>query len=535
MIRYLRRTEPLVWPLLACLTFVFSVTFTYNSADPDLWGHIRYGMDTLAQRQLYQSDPYSYLTGDYRWFNHELLSELTFGAIYPRFGSPGLILWKWFMGLLTVGCIVLTHRHRRFKAVTLVLISALVAVSLRVGWVVRPQIYTYTFVSLYALLITEHQRGRSWPLWVAPAVMLLWVNAHGGFLVGLGVLAVHVCFSLVKLLRQRRSNWLPESLLLCLVMLATTVAPLGNPYGPELLDWLWEALTLPRPEISEWAPVPLWSLDMMSFKSLRLLGTAAVLGSRRPRRFNQLAILVLVAWQAIIHIRHIPIFAILAAHFLPEHLDDCLRRILACWAKRQRLTRADAGGIRMYRFILFALTLLLGTISVAHACSIRVQRASYPVSAFRFIRAHGLEGRMVTDFDWGQYCLYTFWPEILVSVDGRFRTAYPRKILDINLDFMVGQRVRGRRRSPDTGPFQADRILDLENPNLALVNRNRELCAQTIARHPDWVLLYQDALAQLWGRRSIYDNQASPDYIPPSARIITNDPQFGAESFPAAP
>jgi len=49
------------------------------------------------------------------------------------------------------------------------------------------------------------------------------------------------------------------------------------------------------------------------------------------------------------------------------------------------------------------------------------------------------------------------------------------------------------------------------------------------------VLLYQDALAQVWGRRTIYDDPAGRDYLPPAARRISDEPQFGCVPYPALP
>jgi hypothetical protein len=179
--------------------------------------------------------------------------------------------------------------------------------------------------------------------------------------------------------------------------------------------------------------------------------------------------------------------------------------------------------------------LLFGMVTALQARSLRVEKAAYPVSAFEFIEQHGLEGRMVTEFNWGQYCLYAFWPRILISVDGRFDTSYSRQVLDLNLDFMMGDHERFRNRSPETGSFQADRILDLGDPNLALVDRQRSDCVRTIEQRSDWVLLYQDAVAQVWGRRSIYDDPANPDYIPAAARAISDATQVGWAAYPACP
>jgi hypothetical protein len=49
------------------------------------------------------------------------------------------------------------------------------------------------------------------------------------------------------------------------------------------------------------------------------------------------------------------------------------------------------------------------------------------------------------------------------------------------------------------------------------------------------VLLYQDSLAQLWGRSTRYDDPHNPDYLPPSNRQISDAPQTGYVLWPATP
>src|SRR5687768_1447464 len=44
--------------------------------------------------------------------------------------------------------------------------------------------------------------------------------------------------------------------------------------------------------------------------------------------------------------------------------------------------------------------------------------------AGRFIRHNRLKGRMLTWFDWGQYAIWHFGPDLQVSMDGRRETVY---------------------------------------------------------------------------------------------------------------
>ena len=53
--------------------------------------------------------------------------------------------------------------------------------------------------------------------------------------------------------------------------------------------------------------------------------------------------------------------------------------------------------------------------------------------------------------------------------------------------------------------------------------------------HPEWALLYQDAIAQLWGRRDRYDDPARADYVPPARRWITQVSHSGSVPWPALP
>jgi hypothetical protein len=514
---------------------MFAVVFSYNIADPDLWGHVRYGEQMLEQGGIFATDPYSYLSNGFPWINHELLCEFTLGFLEPRFGAVGLLIWKCLMGLLTIAPLVWAHRRSAFEPLTVVAVAVLLACSLWPGWTVRPQLFTAVFLSLLALIMTEHTHGSRRALWFVPPLMVAWTNAHGGFVAGLGVFGVHVAWRLWSEVRRRTSGWRGRVCELVLVLIATAAATLVNPYGPRLLLWVWDSLTWPRPEISEWWPVSVWSLDYLPFKALVVLTATSLLFSKRPLDRNQLTILVLAGIQACMHRRHTMLFAILAAYWVPEHMNDCWIRLRALVIGRAKLAEAHIGTVRMHRDALVALILLFGMVTALQARSLRVEKAAYPVSAFEFIEQHGLEGRMVTEFNWGQYCLYAFWPRILISVDGRFDTSYSRQVLDLNLDFMMGDHQRFRNRSPETGSFQADRILDLGDPNLALVDRQRSDCVRTIEQRSDWVLLYQDAVAQVWGRRSIYDDPANPDYIPAAARAISDATQVGWAAYPACP
>src|SRR5512141_1587006 len=74
----------MVWAALLYLLF-------RTGADPDLWGHVRFGQDLWQSGRLILTDPYSYVTAGQPWINHEWLSEVLFYLSYAVGGDVGLI------------------------------------------------------------------------------------------------------------------------------------------------------------------------------------------------------------------------------------------------------------------------------------------------------------------------------------------------------------------------------------------------------------------------------------------------------------
>ena len=123
--------------------------------------------------------------------------------------------------------------------------------------------------------------------------------------------------------------------------------------------------------------------------------------------------------------------------------------------------------------------------------------------------------------------------KIQVEFDGRFRTSYPQSIVDEHFDFILGPSfASGRFRTSDADPYRA---LRTGNPDLVLINREQVPSTQAMQRQDDWVLLYQDALAQLWGRTEKYGDPRSEQFVPLENRITGDLPQQGFASWPAFP
>ncbi len=521
--------------LLGC-----AVALSPSSVDPDLWGHVQYGEELLAEGVLPESSTHTFTAVGHRWINHENISELVFALGYRTFGAHGLLIGKCLLGLVVIGLMIWQAQRRGVGFAVTCAVMLLVATSLTAFWPARPQLLSYV---LFALLITllgqafaPWQATRSvrvgW-LWLAPPLFLLWANSHGAFVAGLCIFGFYLgARSLEAVYYRGRSGW-RTAFQLNLVLVASSLATMVTPYGTELLAWLVESLRNPRPEITEWAAPALSDPFFFPFALLALLAAVSLVGTKRPRDWVQLAILTLTLWQAASHLRHIAFFALLCGFWLPEHVESLISRVRSDTANRDEPV---APWMRRLLFGGLSLTfVLLGCKLYERLHDFPVDRDEYPVAALQYMTDHDLHGKLVVSFNWAQYAIAALQPETQVAFDGRFRTCYPQEVVDMHFDFLIGD-VPGRRyRSEQSGPVDPTRVLHFEQPDLVLIDRKFKQSVRVMHDQDNWALLYQDGLAQLWGRRTIYDESTSGRYLAESVRQISNEAQLGSATWPALP
>src|SRR5437867_8178495 len=336
--------------LLVALLLAAGLVFaTIDRADPDLWGHVRYGQDVLASGHLPATATYTYTAPAQPWINHENLSEIVFAFVADHAGGPGLAALKCLLGLGLLGLMIAGARRRGGGVGTTSVAVVLVTFATAPGWSFRPQLFTYAFFGVVVFVLDRvFADGRSAPadtrlLWVLPPLFTVWANTHGGFLAGLGVLALYLgCRSAERLCADGRRGLAPAALYGA-VALASALAALLNPYGLELLIWLVRDLGPPRPEIYEWRALSSADAIFPLFVVLLGLTATAWLAGRQWRDPARTAPPAATAWQCVAHVRHLPLFAIAAGFWLPGQLEPLVDRMRRA-AGRLPATRARPAG-----------------------------------------------------------------------------------------------------------------------------------------------------------------------------------------------
>jgi hypothetical protein len=532
--------------LIAVLVLGCAIPFSINVADPDLWGHVRYGQDWLAVGEMPRTATHTFTAIDHPWVNHENAAELTYALAYEHLGIQAMLVLKCLLGLGIMATMARVASRHGVPAVSTWALLLLVAANLQPFFPMRPQLFSFALCTM--TLVCFERAFAGWEtdrvirfrwLWPLPAIMIAWVNSHGGFMAGLCIIGAYLLGRMIELIIAARAardighNYIdaasslrsPISSLvhLAIIGLATLAATVVNPYGFGMHEWLYKAWGGAPPEITEWAAPKPSDPNFWSFVTLMIVVVASLAGTRRRRDWTQIVILTLVTWQSCLHLRHIAFVALLVGFWLPVHWHSALMRLMPDRSRRLPIVLPPRW-LRATMAVAILLCIVLQSTALARRLAyLPVLRSQYPVDAVQYMVDQRLQGKLVVAFNWAQYALAALAPDVTVGFDGRFDTCYPQEAIDVHFDFLLGDGSGPRERDPAAGPMDPHRVLNYHDPDMVLIERGYKNCTavmQTEAAkpNPEWSLLYSDSVSELWGRTARYDDPSSPHYLPADAR-----------------
>jgi hypothetical protein len=392
--------------------------------DPDLWWHLRTGQEIVATHHVPHRDIFSYTRFGQPWIAHEWLSEVLLYLIFRVTGWAGLIVT---FALVIAATFFLLYRQCAGKPYVAGLIVALGAVATIPSWGVRPQMLSLVLAAIFLGLLGKAERAgpnKLRFLWWMPPLLLLWVNLHGGFLLGPAFIALALAgWALEAWLGLRpwpdasaRLRQLGTVLAACLVLV-----PL-NPNGWEIYRYPFQTLqsrTMMQ-YITEWASPNFHSPDFKPFLLLLLLTWAAVAASHKRLSPTRILLLLAMGYAGLISGRHIPIFILVAVPVIAESLAEQAEQ------HRWLTLASDSPASPRVPKLLANLVLLLAMsvfVAIRFAGVIKGQSASearyFPQAATRFIARQNLPGPIFNNYDWGGYFIAKLYPQYQVFIDGR--------------------------------------------------------------------------------------------------------------------
>jgi hypothetical protein len=381
--------------------------------DPDLWWHLQTGQDIVQTKVIPHTDIYSFTKAGSEWVAHEWLSEVFIYAIFRVAGWAGLITI--FPALITLALII-TYRRCPGKPYVAALAILLAAASSSPLFGIRPQMLTFLLASIYIAVLEKFARtGQAGSLrWLVP-MMLLWVNLHAGYAVGLGIVGLYI----ISYVLDRSWSLLWPSVL---TLIACTVTVPLNPNGFRMFTYPLETLTSPAMAqyIDEWASPDFHKLMFLPLAALLFMLLLVLSSSPKRPRPGELFLLLVTGLGALRSARHIPIFAILATPILAKYLWNLmLSRGWERWFTKPETPAAAAALMFNVVFLLAPATLAVARVwhFVAHERA--YEAAHYPADAVDFLEVRHVSGPIYNEYGWGGYLIRRLYPAHLVYIDGR--------------------------------------------------------------------------------------------------------------------
>lgn len=178
--------------LIAWFAITSAETIDLTLGGDDLGRHLKNGELLLSSTApagtasaLLHTNFYSYTQPDLEFVNHHWLTGVIFFSVWKLGGFAGLNSFYILLGALVLA-LYLRMAHRAAGLALAVALALALMPILRLRASVRPEIFTLLMSGIFFWLLWKHYEGSlSWrALLVLPALEVLWVNLHIGFIFG---------------------------------------------------------------------------------------------------------------------------------------------------------------------------------------------------------------------------------------------------------------------------------------------------------------------------------------------------------------
>jgi len=255
-------------------------------------------------------------------------------------------------------------------------------------------------------------------------MMLLWVNLHGGFIVGflfMGIFLSSHIFGFLGSNGEERSVSAKKSKQLSLICAASVLAACVNPFGVHAFLFPFRVVseTYLMNHVEEFL-----SPDFHGFAPYRylLLFLIGMLGLSKTRlALTELILVLLFTSMSLYSARYIPLCSIVYAPVLSKYGDILIQkyegrgsRLLQQRSRAYEEIDASAKGYAIPLFVLVVIAALVTGMIPVH-----FPEKTAPKAAIDFLRANSIQGNMFNNDEIGDYIIYWLYPRYKVFIDGR--------------------------------------------------------------------------------------------------------------------
>lgn len=474
--------------------------------DADTGWHIRDGEFILATRSVPHTDLFSYTRAGQPWYAWEWLYDAVIAVVHHAAGLNGVVL---FTAVVIAGTFALLFQfvlRRSGSFVVAMLLTLLAAAAAQIHMLARPHVLSWLFVLLWVEALYRFEEGKGSALLWLPPLMLVWVNVHGGFVLGLALLALFGCAHIWNYLAAPSAGNRKQIIQLAVVFCTCLAVTLLTPYGYQLHVHVYQYLSnsFLMNFISEFMSPNFHLSGYGYFEAFILLSVfGAVLAHHRVTTVDLLVILFSIH-AGLYAARNIPISAIMMSLSMgpmlaglvspgagqrpcPRWLDSLLAPVRDISESMGTMEKRFRGHALVIMVLAASAAIVLngGRVLSVQVASAHFDEKEFPVKATEFIAAKGIHDHLFNSDAWSGYLIYKLYPTTKLYFDDRH-------------DFYGEAFIRDYEKAA-TGSWQWREPLEKYQVKWALIASDSPL-ASILKQSQDWRVEYDDGLAIVFAR-----------------------------------
>jgi hypothetical protein len=487
-----------IWGLVV-LMGIFIFVNTHPIRPYDFWWHIAVGREIVTNGSIPTVDVYSYTEGGQPYLSYQMfwLMEVILYGVY-KLGGPELVVVIQSLLITSAYLVIFMICRLTSKSWRIAALGALFAAALGLNdWNVRPQGVTFLLASLFLLAIYKYRNKPQWGwLIIFPTCMLIWVNSHGTFIIGLTLVGIWWGQEIWTALRQRISHGqvveLKRIVVPGIMFGITVLICLLNPRGLGIINYL-KTLTsnsVVQNLVTEWA-APTFGTLMGVLFFCGLIGSAILLvvSPKRPD-FFQIATFLVFGILGLKTSRGSVWFGLVMAPIVAEHIAASVKQF-----QKTGRTTTNQEGSRILNILFVFVIVLMGVISLPWLKSILPLPAAKaglistetPVEATQFLLEENPPGHIFNSMTFGSYLIWAAHPQYQVFVDSRIEL-FPENVW---LDYL--------RISNAQGDWEA-LLREYGVNTLMLSPLEQPSLFQAVKNSSEWKKVYQDSVSTIFIR-----------------------------------
>lgn len=405
--------------------------------DAGIGWHIRTGELILNTRAVPRVDSFSPVMRGSAWYAWEWLYDLLVGGIHRVAGLNGVVF---FSALIIAATFAFVFRAMLARGAGLATATGTLLLSIfasSIHFLTRPHLVSWLFAAVFFVVLSrfEQDGGAKQLIWL-PAVMLVWVNLHGGFLLGLVLVGIYLVSLYVDGLKtrdaQRRAATQSKVARLAVAGTAAVAVTFVNPYGYHLHQHIYRYLTdsFLMNHIDEFLSPNFHGMPQKAFAVLILLSLLAAAAAPKRLRLSELLVLGFATYSGLYSARNIPTSSILLVLVIAPHLSGAASssRWPFWWtrftARLERMRTLDAG-LRGHLWPVLVVILGIwvcwhqGRLGSWQVLDAQFSSKRFPVVATDWLLKHQTQEPVFCPDSWGGYLIYRGFPQLQAAVDDR--------------------------------------------------------------------------------------------------------------------